>query len=533
MKKYFHLELLSIATACILLIASVSAALTWDYLQTLSRAENNLSTGSELLAAHAALVLRDGDRSIDHVLGFVAKHDLSSIDDTVDSWAQLSSIAGNLPSKVGLWILDAYGNVVFTTSAFPAPHINYAYRNYFRKLAGGEPSYISGVHTRGIDGARFFTIGRRIEGPNGSFGGVVAVNVSTAYFADFYTKLGLDKSSRVVMARDDGSLLLLEPSKHDIVQARFDLSLPAGIDKKLLYEYSGLERRLKILAVHRVKGYPITITLSLPKSKVIEAWKMRAAITILTMTAAVALLLVFGYLTFKARDRERKALVTAENRAVELANALGRNDLLMSELQHRTQNNMQLMLSLLQMGESQHGGENDVFKSTARRIRALTMAQRMLDGMVPDDCVDLHEYLSAISYALIHAEEPRKTTLKIDIEKIMMPIKIAQALGLITNELLTNSIKYAFCNRAHGLVTIGLKTVGDHYILEYSDNGVGISNEVVNDEKPRGRGLRLVDAIGRQIGGEISVAGNNGFRFSLSFIRPELRQNALKAARRA
>ena len=94
----------------------------------------------------------------------------------------------------------------------------------------------------------------------------------------------------------------------------------------------------------------------------------------------------------------------------------------------------------------------------------------------------------------------------------------AVPIGLILNEAITNSIKYAFPGNKYGIITISVVNTGtDHYLLTISDNGVGIPVNV-KDRKRGSLGISLITGLSEDLDGNFSIENNNGTTVKISFV---------------
>ena len=147
-------------------------------------------------------------------------------------------------------------------------------------------------------------------------------------------------------------------------------------------------------------------------------------------------------------------------RLVELNAALAEEkDMLLRELGHRVSNNNQQLMSLinLQLGSVTNLEARDNLERIAHRIRALTSVNQQLESSGRAHLVDLGQYLLAITGSLFNfqGEEAAEVKLETEIAQVEIATERAQAIGLIVNEFLTNSFKYAFRDRG-GILTVRL-----------------------------------------------------------------------------
>ena len=132
--------------------------------------------------------------------------------------------------------------------------------------------------------------------------------------------------------------------------------------------------------------------------------------------------------------------------------------------------------------------------------------------------VDFYEYIKQlISYlSQSYGELSEKISFKINSNDIYMNINTAIPCGMIINELISNSLKYAFPDGRSGEVCIGLSSENDNFKLIVSDNGVGIKG-ILNIKDSKTLGFRLIDTLVKQIDGKMSLDITNGTKCEIYF----------------
>jgi len=103
-----------------------------------------------------------------------------------------------------------------------------------------------------------------------------------------------------------------------------------------------------------------------------------------------------------------------------------------------------------------------------------------------------------------------------NIDDFIINAKYLQPLGIIINELLTNTMKYAFVNKGNGFISVSAKNTGRHVAITIQDDGNGIP-ESIPFENSTGFGLQLVQALTQQLQGSIRMERGNGTKFILEF----------------
>lgn len=197
-------------------------------------------------------------------------------------------------------------------------------------------------------------------------------------------------------------------------------------------------------------------------------------------------------------------------------------ELLMREIHHRTKNNLQILSSLLSLQTDHlHDAHTiDVISEGRNRVESMGMIhQRLYSGDNPTS-VDLQEYLPELCR---HLEESFSASNKIisikeDIRFGDMDVDYAIPLGLIINELVTNSVKYGFSNGDKGQISLLLKEMQGELLLSVSDDGTGVSH-LKKDEMSTSFGSMLIETLSKKLKGRIEINRENGYNTTIIFQR--------------
>ncbi|GEM_PF-5264632 len=224
------------------------------------------------------------------------------------------------------------------------------------------------------------------------------------------------------------------------------------------------------------------------------------------------------------RDKKGKALrmVGINIDITGLRKMINEKETLLRELYHRTKNTMQIIKSmiLLQANEfSSDEGVQKVVKNTEDRIQAISLVHQMLYKSRDLSRISIKEYIHELAPLVLESfGVSGRISLDINSEELFLLLDTAIPFGLILNELITNSVKYAFPGNRKGVITINLKTgEQDIVILNYSDNGIGIP-EGFDFQNQKSLGMRLIQNIGiDQMLGKIEMKNHNGFTCRLEF----------------
>jgi len=214
--------------------------------------------------------------------------------------------------------------------------------------------------------------------------------------------------------------------------------------------------------------------------------------------------------------------VLVNKRAEEALRAsLTEKDVLMRELAHRTKNNMQVVSSLIGMQAVAASDRNLIgaLTDTQDRIRAMALVHEKLYRSPSLSSVNMRDYATDLLKALLHAHAvvDGSVALSLDIEGLAFPIDAALHCGLIINELVSNSLKYAFPQGKHGTIFLALRRVGDETELKYRDDGPGLPRDL-DLSRSKSLGLKLVYNLAvRQLRGSMDVRRDTATEFVFRF----------------
>jgi PAS domain S-box-containing protein len=206
----------------------------------------------------------------------------------------------------------------------------------------------------------------------------------------------------------------------------------------------------------------------------------------------------------------------------EIKKSLKEKEMLLSEIYHRVKNNMQIIISLLRL-QSRHVKEEEyreMFKESQDRIFSMSLVHEKLYQSKDLTQIDFNEYISDLIKGLFQSYGANKgnIVLKIDVKTILLGIDHAIPCGLIINELVTNSLKYAFPDNRKGEIKVVLRSTGENMIeLTVGDNGIGISEDM-DYKQTKTLGLHLVTMLAEnQLHGNINLDRSEGTEFIMKF----------------
>ncbi len=210
-----------------------------------------------------------------------------------------------------------------------------------------------------------------------------------------------------------------------------------------------------------------------------------------------------------------------------LRSAIQEKDILLKEVHHRVKNNLQVINSLLGLQSSNlHDPQIiEIFRESQNRVRSMALIHENLYNSTDLSKVSLSAYIHQLADRLFQTYNvlAHPVSLNTNIEKIYLEIEQAISCGLIVNELITNSLKYAFPPglKGQGIITIDLCTQLDNPLvltLEISDNGIGLPDSF-DPENTETLGMQIVKTLVRQLDGTINITKGDqgGTKNSISF----------------
>jgi two-component sensor histidine kinase len=236
-----------------------------------------------------------------------------------------------------------------------------------------------------------------------------------------------------------------------------------------------------------------------------------------TIGAIVLVVIIAGLLYRQSKLRQKNnTIVTHKNEL--LQHLLTEKEWLLKEVHHRVKNNLHTVICLL---ESQAAYlENDALKAienSQNRIYAMSLIHQKLYQSDDIKAIDMSEYIPELVRSL---EDSFGTSgqieFKLRIEPISLTLSHAIPLGLIINEVVTNSIKYAFPNNRKGEILISMIENNKRIKLELADNGIGMP-EIDREVESDSLGLQLMKGLSEDIEADISFEVDNGTRITIVF----------------
>ena len=206
--------------------------------------------------------------------------------------------------------------------------------------------------------------------------------------------------------------------------------------------------------------------------------------------------------------------------------ALREKELLLRELHHRVKNNLQVVSSLLNLQASRIESKEvkSLFNTARNRITAMSLLQEQLYRSQDFSGVKLKEYVQTLMSFLFRSylKGEHGVVLQLDVSETMVTLEEAMPLGLILNEVVSNSLVHALKGRSEGKIAVRIEECGEELRMEVEDDGVGLDPSF-DKNASEGLGLQLVSSLAGQLLGSfefLNPGSGPGTLFTLSYPRP-------------
>lgn len=247
----------------------------------------------------------------------------------------------------------------------------------------------------------------------------------------------------------------------------------------------------------------------------------------------LALLLVLFYNRYRLKQRSNR-LLEAKQLEINLKNEslvqillekeklLDEKEWMLKEIHHRVKNNLQIITSMLnaQSDFLQDPQAILAIRDSQNRVHAMALIHQRLYQSESLAQVSMPEFVEEIVAHLIDSFADTDVTIirsECSVAPLWLDIALAIPIGLILNEAVTNSLKYAFPAWRSGCITVQLVPIAaPYYQLTISDNGVGLPTGF-NSQRSDTLGLTMIRGLSQQIGAELSMVDNQGVHIQLRF----------------
>jgi two-component sensor histidine kinase len=549
---------LALPPTLVSIVASVGA-----YGEMLARVRENTEHFAVLASSYERTLIDQSENLLDKVAAETAVWPRAPDHAQAEQCSRtLRSAIEPYPIYAALILFAPDGTVLCSNNASYA-NVNVADRDWFQEVLRSGTMFLSDrVFVRGPD-VPAIVLARPVPGPHGDVGSVLAISIDLAELQPFERFRGLPRGGAIYLLDRNGTVLTgLEHPTETGNGGMPALPITQIIDGQTLVTIDaegrdGLER---IYAVAPMRRGALFILVGLPRSQIIGWFDKDLPIQLLGIAAMWAAGLLAAWLgtrvvvtrwtrrltdTAKAMSQGDLAARTdltgapveirrfgetlgematrLETRRRELQEALEEKDTLLREIHHRVKNNLQTVISLLNLQTKgiRHDTARIALQQLKMRIQTLGLVHRHLYESEGLKTVDLRTFLGELCRLLQDGSGVSfwQVRCALDIAPVNFQIERAVPLALLVTELVTNSFKHAFPDGRTGTIQVRLVLEDDIAKLSVADDGIGTSAGDAGDGAGQrsGLGLTLTEALARQLNGSLTVSGPPGTTTTLTF----------------
>jgi PAS domain S-box-containing protein len=217
-------------------------------------------------------------------------------------------------------------------------------------------------------------------------------------------------------------------------------------------------------------------------------------------------------------------ITTRKQAEEQIQKSLNEKEVLLKEIHHRVKNNLQIIMSLINLQKSRIPNDDirNLFSQCTTRIKAMALIHEMLYHSRDLSSIDMKDYATTLISELksLYDAMTGSTKLELSLNSVLLGIDQAIPCGLIINELVSNAFKYAFPDRLdrQGTISVSLCERDNTVEISVKDNGIGIPAQV-NIADCGTLGLSLVTMLTKQLKGTLNMSNDGGTGFTISFRR--------------
>ena len=244
----------------------------------------------------------------------------------------------------------------------------------------------------------------------------------------------------------------------------------------------------------------------------------------------IGFLTFFGVLTLilirnNRQKQKSNAILKDKNREIslqkdEIEKTMEQKQVLLSELQHRVKNNLQYVISILEIQKesASHSNIDDLIRSNQNRIHSIALLHKKLNVSESVNDVDLKRYVTDLSELVKDSYDIKGNNVSLFVTCDIETLSITKALplGLIIVELVSNSMKHAFKNQPNGIINIEIvqDKNSKKNCLHYIDNGIGFDFKNI---QTKGLGVEITKGLIDQLNGTVETQLKKGFELKMCF----------------
>ncbi|MFS2150778.1 sensor histidine kinase [Rhizobium sp. Rhizsp42] len=471
-----------------------------NYSSAIQEGEMRASAAANVVATNANWMMQASDQALRRIDSALGPDGATSQELRQD----IARAVGDLPLGFTYSVFDETGQLRASTAANWLA-VNHSDRPYFQRLAKGERLSIARAERETPQDGFAFIVAHRID-RDGVFKGVATITITNASVEKFWSTMGLGDNSTISIIRADGRLLAHHPEPTEPVDLSKTAWYPllAAADKGIFHSpVSPIDGVSRILSFKKVDGWPIVALAAVDRQEVLAVfWRNLWSELLLVLPLAIATFAGAGLLTWQLHRYSRR------NDDLEKANE--KNTFLLREVHHRVKNNLQAVMALIRLQPLPPEARADM----TSRIQAMVAVHEQIYLTDQYERVDAEPYVRQL-VTQIATLYNKPVALEIELEHVLVDRDQALPLGLIVNEVVSNSFKYGLTDDGSGVLRVELKTFDTEIELVIADSGAGFDPV----QQRKGMGTKLVTNFAAQLRGRYEYKNESGTIFTLTFPR--------------
>lgn len=478
-------------------LGTICAVMVVWFLANIYEGRQNIGHEASVEARHQAKLFADqvsrGLHSLESALSIVAGRVDSrgmAYFESPEGSQLLNDMAHAVPLDTIFWVFRPNGVAIAASIDIRQTTVKIADRDYYKKMVStpGSELVVGKPVTGKVSAAVILPIARSVRGANGELVALVSTSLRLSSVNDAYRSFLSGGLNTMELKRADTGEQVFSITEFDDATGDASDRRRADVEGERVY------------ATERIEGYPLVSHVGVNTAPWTERWRREAILQAVWLSVG---LLLAGLLYWTV---------------VREARVLGKNAVLLTEVHHRVKNNLAIIQSLLVMEASRAPPEaRRGYDDSVARVEAMGLVHNLVYDHQRFEGIALDDYLRRLCAAI--GGPGRRLRISVDADPIQVPLDTAVPLALITNEIITNSIKHAARPDVEGQAVVTLRRRSKHLMLSIWDNGPGLPENVIkglSDEL----GLKIVRQLTRQLKGDSWFDNEGGARFTLVFDDP-------------
>lgn len=401
-----------------------------------------------------------------------------------------------------LMLVDATGTPVALSASAAAPRVDLSDRDWFKAHRDRSIDRYVGpsIHSR-ITNEILFTYSRPIRGDGGPFMGALQTSMKQSFFKGVPISSTIQASAEIAVWRLDGNLIAASNMTPELLQKGF---ASAGLREAVQRADAGLTRIAGLdgarhAAFRVLPEWGVAVTASIVAADILGQWRKDRRNAVIAYGVLATVLGLLGGFALLSAAREEKLTQRLREKNAALEDALAARDLLIREVHHRVNNNLQIVSSLLRINARRASDVKTLVAITQDRIQVMaTMHEVIYKGAVSEH-VDLEAYLARLmeSVESANALKSRGVRIGIDCAPVTIPMDRLTPVGLIIVEVLSNAAEHGFSGARDGRLRISAHRAAGLVRIEIRNDGAPLDSA-----RKLSWGGRLIDALAVQINGQ-------------------------------